>query len=38
MTIYFENFKLHIIYVFNTHVKFCVNHISFTIQSINFFI
>ena len=46
MTSYFENLKLHIIYVFNTYVKcskkktyvkICVNHILFIIQSINLF-
>ena len=29
--------KLHILYVFNTHVKFRVNKILFTILSITFF-
>ena len=35
---YFENLiiELRILYVLNTYVKFCVNHILFTIQSINF--
>ena len=33
MTIYFENLtvELHVLYALNTHVKFCINHILFTI-------
>ena len=36
---YFENLTitLHVHYVFNVHVKFCVNWILFTIQFINLF-
>ena len=39
MTIYFENIivRLHVLYVFNTHIKFCVNQILFIIQSRNLF-
>ena len=35
----FENLtvKLHIYYIFNMHVKFCVNQILFTIRFINLF-
>ena len=34
ITIYFENLivELHILYVLNTHVKFCANLILFTIN------
>ena len=28
---------LHVFYVFNIHIKFCINQILFTIQSINLF-
>ena len=37
MTIYFENitFKLHVLYILNTHVKFRTNQMLFTIRSIN---
>ena len=37
ITAYFKNitFGLNIFYVFNTNVIFYVNHILFTIQSIN---
>ena len=33
ITTYFENLivELHVLYVLNTHVKFCVNRILFTI-------
>ena len=33
ITTYFENLtiELHVIYALNTHVKFCVNRILFTI-------
>ena len=33
MTIYFENLtiRLHIFYILNTHIKFRINHILFTI-------
>ena len=33
ITTYFENstVKLHVLYTLNTHVKFCVNHIFYTI-------
>ena len=33
ITIYFENItvELHVLYAYNTHVKFCVNKILFTI-------
>ena len=36
ITAYFENLivELHILYTLNTHVKFCVNWILFTISSI----
>ena len=39
MPTYFENliFRLHILYVLNTNVKFCINQILFTIQSLNLF-
>ena len=39
ITIYVKNLsaKLHVFYVLNTHVKFCVNHILFIIWSINLF-
>ena len=39
MTTYFENltFELHVFYVFKTHVKFHINQMFFTIQSINLF-
>ena len=35
----FENLtvKLHIYYIFDMHVKFCVNQILFTIRFINLF-
>ena len=35
----FENLtvKLHIYYIFNMHVKFCVNQILFSIRFINLF-
>ena len=37
MIAYCENLtvKLHVIYILNTHVKFCVNWILFTIWSIS---
>ena len=40
MTTYFENLivELHILYVFNTHVKFRDNWMLFIIQSINLFL
>ena len=33
ITIYFENLivELHVLYTLNTHIKFCVNQILFTI-------
>ena len=36
---YFENLtvRLHVLYTFNTHVKFCINQMLFTIWSINLF-
>ena len=36
---YFENLtvELHVIYTLNTHVKFCVSWILFTIRSINLY-
>ena len=36
---YFENLtiKLHVLYSLNTHVKFCVNQILFTIRSISLY-
>ena len=36
---YFKNLTiaLHVLYVLNIHVKFCVNWMLFTIQSINLF-
>ena len=39
MTIYFKNLSvgLHILYVVNTHIKFHVNRMLFTIQFINLF-
>ena len=39
ITTYFENItvKLHVLYTLNTHVKFCVNQILFTIWSINLY-
>ena len=39
IVIYFENLiiGLHALYIFTKHVKFCVNHMLFTIQSLNFF-
>ena len=39
MATYFENliFRLHILYVININVKFCINQILFTIQSLNLF-
>ena len=39
ITTYFENLmvKLHVLYVLNTHVKFCVNRILFTIWFINLY-
>ena len=39
MTIYFENLTvgLNVLNVFNTHIKFCVNRILFTIRLINIF-
>ena len=38
-TIYFENLtiKLYDLYVLNTHIKFCVNKMLFTIQFKNLF-
>ena len=36
MVTYFENLTVGS-YVFNIHVKFCANHILFTIQSISLF-
>ena len=40
ITIYFKNLtiELHIRYVLNTHVKFCVNQILFIICSISLYI
>ena len=40
MTIYFENLTvgLNVLNVFNMNIKFCVNRILFTIQSINIFL
>ena len=40
ITSYFENLtiELHVLYAHNTHVKFCVNRILFTIWSINLYI
>ena len=40
ITIYFENIivKLHVLYMLNTHVKFCVNQILFTILSISLYL
>ena len=40
MTTYFENLtiELHVLYILNTHVKFCVNWMLFTISSINLFL
>ena len=34
---YFENltFGIYILYIFNTHVKFCINQILFTFRSTN---
>ena len=39
MVTYFENLTVgsHVFYVLNIHVKFCANHILFTIQSISLF-
>ena len=39
MVVYFNNLtiELHVLYVLNTHTKFHVNWILFTIQSINLF-
>jgi len=39
MAIYFENITvgLYILYIFNTHIKFCANKMLFTIQFINLF-
>ena len=39
MAIYVKNItiKLHVFYVINMHVKFCINQILFTVQSINLF-
>ena len=35
----FENLivEFHVLYIFNTHIKFRLNHILFTIRSINLF-
>ena len=40
MTTYFENLtiELHVLYILNTHVKFLVNWMLFTISSINLFL
>ena len=40
MVKYFENliFELHVLYILKTQVKFDMNHILFTIQSIKLFI
>ena len=40
MTTFFENLtiELHVLYILNTHVKFCVNWMLFTISSINLFL
>ena len=40
MVKYFENliFKLHVLYILKTQVKFDVNHILFTIRSIKLFL
>ena len=39
MTTYFEDLivRLHILYVLNTNVKFCINQVLFTIRSLNLF-
>ena len=39
ITIYFQNLtiKLHVQYIFKTHVKFHINRMLFTIHSINLF-
>ena len=39
MTIYFENLtiRLHIFYILNTHIKFRINYILFTIRFIKLF-
>ena len=39
MVTYFKNLTvgLHVLYVLNTYIKFCVNWILFTIRSINLF-
>ena len=39
ITTYFENqtIKLYVLYTLNTHVKFCVNWILFTIWSIKLY-
>ena len=39
MTTYFENLtiRLYILYIINTHIKFYVNQVLFTIRLINFF-
>ena len=40
MTTFFENLtiELHVLYILNTHVKFLVNWMLFTISSINLFL
>ena len=40
ITTYFKNItvELHVFYAFNTNVKFCVNHILFTIWSIYLYV
>jgi len=39
MTKYFENLTIgfHVLYVLNTHIKFCVNEMLFIIQYRNLF-
>ena len=40
ITTYFENLiiRLYVIYIFNTHVKFCTNQMISNIRSINLFL
>ena len=40
MTIYFKNLtiRLHVLYVLNTHVKFCVDRMLFIIRFMNLFL
>ena len=39
MVVYFKNLtiELHVLNVLKTHIKFCVNQILFSIQSINLY-